>query len=299
MSWSGSSQGFPTPRSATVRTDRATFGPAVAEVAASLGTPFMPWQAFVADVALEHERGRLAYRNAVVSVPRQSGKTTLTLALVVWRLLSRPGLRAAYGAQSRLAARGKLLDDWWPRLAASPLGELFTVSRVNGSESLRASNGSMLSLLSTEETTGHGSTFDLAILDEAWALDHRAEQAVRPAMVTKRNAQLWLLSTAGTDRSVYWRSKVDAGRTAADAGMVDGVCYFEWSAPADADISDEATWWACMPAMGHKVEPATIRADLAAMDLAEFARAYMNWWASESNQGWTIVSRAAWEASQL
>jgi hypothetical protein len=40
------------------------------------GTPLMPWQRYVADVALEidPETGLLAYRGVDVTVPRQSGR---------------------------------------------------------------------------------------------------------------------------------------------------------------------------------------------------------------------------------
>lgn len=292
------SAGFPPPRSATARTERDTFGGALAEVALALGLPLMPWQRFVCDVALEHVGGQLAYRDVGVSVPRQSGKTTSLLALVVWRMLAQPHQRIAYGAQTRLAARGKLLDDWWPRLARSPLAELFTVSRVNGSESLRTSNGSMLVLLSTDETTGHGSSFDLGVLDEVWSLDHRAEQGVRPAMATKLNAQLWLTSTAGTERSTYWNTKVASGRTAADAGITDGLCWFEWSAPVDADITDPATWRAFHPALGHTIDEKVIAADLAAMDIHQFRRAYGNVLSSDTLTGWQVIRRDDWEAAR-
>ena len=47
----------------------------------------MPWQQHVADVALEldPETGELYYEEVVITVPRQSGKTTLLIALMVWR----------------------------------------------------------------------------------------------------------------------------------------------------------------------------------------------------------------------
>lgn len=291
-----SSGPFPPPRSATAGTDRETYGAALADVAQALGLPLMPWQRHVCDVALEHVGGLFAYRDVGVSVPRQAGKTSLLLALIVWRMLAQPRQKIAYGAQTRLAARGKLLDDWWPRLAAGPLADLFTVSRVNGSESLRSANGSMLVLLSTDETTGHGSSFDLGVLDEVWSLDHRAEQGVRPAMATKINAQLWLTSTAGTDRSVYWNTKVASGRTAADAGLTDGLCWFEWSAPPEADITDPATWWAFHPALGHTIDERVIAADLAAMDVHQFRRAYGNLLSSDALSGWQVIRRDDWDA---
>ena len=91
---------FSTPR----HPDRDTMGPQVAKVAQALGTPLMPWQQHVADVALEidPETGRLAYRELVLTVPRQSGKTTLILALAVHRAIGfgQPQ-RITYTAQTR------------------------------------------------------------------------------------------------------------------------------------------------------------------------------------------------------
>src|SRR5689334_10794972 len=71
------------------RPDRATLGPRAAEVATLLGTPLMPWQRHVLDVALEvdPETGRLAYQEVDLTVPRQSGKTLLLLCLMVHRAL--------------------------------------------------------------------------------------------------------------------------------------------------------------------------------------------------------------------
>ena len=45
----------------------------------------MPWQRHVADIAyeLDEETGRLAYREVRLTVPRQSGKTTLMLAAMM------------------------------------------------------------------------------------------------------------------------------------------------------------------------------------------------------------------------
>lgn len=109
---SGSSRGSPTPRFAVRATDRSSFGPAVIDTARALGIDPLPWQELVAHVALEHDDGQLAYRACAISTPRQSGKSTLVLPLIVHRLLAAPGQRVAYAAQSRLAARVKLFDAW-------------------------------------------------------------------------------------------------------------------------------------------------------------------------------------------
>ena len=117
-------------------------------------------------------------------------------------MLASPAQWCVYGAQSRLAARRRLISVWWPRIRRSPLRDLFELSKGTGQETLTAANGSLLTLLSIDEAAAHGDVIDLGILDECWSLDEAAEQAIRPGMLTKPNAQLWRLSTAGTAKSV-------------------------------------------------------------------------------------------------
>ena len=90
-------------RYATVRTDRESLGHEVAAVAAQLGQPLMPWQRQVADVALELLPGTHtpAYREVIVTVPRQAGKSSLVLCIELQRCLRWPGApRVAYSAQT-------------------------------------------------------------------------------------------------------------------------------------------------------------------------------------------------------
>jgi phage terminase large subunit-like protein len=295
VSWSGS----PPPTAATPRTDRASYGPALAETARVLGVPFMGWQQLVADRAMEHERGRLVHREVNVSTDRQAGKSTLFLVAIVHRMLWRPGQWLTYTSASRLAGRRKLLRVWSPVIRSSPLGHLFNVTKGTGSETLECANGSTLVLLSGDEASGHGDSIDASFLDEGWSLTEAAEQAVRPAMASRPNGQLWVASTAGTLRSTYWRAKVDAGRTAAELGEADGPCFVEWAAPPDVDVTDPATWPSFMPALGRTIQPETVAADLATMSPAEWQRAYCNRWNDESEQGWKLIDRATWEASRL
>jgi len=272
----------------------------VAATARQLGFPLLPWQRQVLAVALERAGRRPAYRDVLVSVPRQSGKSSLSLTLIVWRLLSEPDQLVLYSAQNRAAARRKLLHTWWPRLRRTPLAPRFKLFRGFGAEMLEADNGSRLELLSATESAGHGETTDLVVVDEAWVhQDAAVEQAVRPTMATRQGAQLWALSTAGTAKSAWWRGKLDAGRASAEMGVTDGVCLLEWAAPADADPTDEAVWRATMPALGRLVDVETLRADLANMAVAEFNRAFLNLWPDESAEGWKLIPRATWEASRL
>ncbi len=272
-------------------------GPRVAEVAAQLGTPLMPWQRYVADVALEvnPETGRLAYREVGLTVPRQSGKTTLILALCVHRALGFSERQViTYGAQTRNDARKKWEDEHVTALEMSPLRKLFSVRKTNGNEAIIWRNRSRHGITSNTEKAGHGDTLDLGVLDEAFSqVDNRMEQAFKPAMITRPQPQFWVVSTAGSPESVYLRAKVDAGREHVERDRRAGVAYFEWAAPDDADPADPRVWRGCMPALGHTITEDAIAADFASMKLVEFQRAYLNQW-PDRNAVDPVIDAAVW-----
>ena len=276
-------------------------GGSVARIAEILGTPLMPWQRHVADIAYEvnPDTGKLAYREVRLTVPRQSGKTTLMLAVMTHRCVAMGDRqRVFYTAQTGKDARLKWEDEHVPVLERSRFGELIQVRRTNGSEAIRWANGSLWSLLATTESAGHGAQADTGVLDEAFAyVDDRLEQAMKPAMVTRPQPQLWIVSTAGTEDSLYLNDKVDDGRMRASAGQSSSVAYFEWSAPDDADIGDEATWFSCMPALGLTVPVDAIRSDFESMREPEFRRAYLNQRQDRAASApWQIISEADWQS---
>jgi hypothetical protein len=255
----------------------------------------MPWQKYVADVAgeIDPETGLPAYREVVVTVPRQSGKTTLFLSFQVHRSVaprwSHPQ-RSAFTAQTGKDARDKWLDELFPLLRNSRLKSL--IGQINegmGNEAVRWDTGSIIRLLSTSSSTGHSKTLHQAVLDEIWAdADDRREQGLRPAMITVPDAQLLVCSTAGTQASTVLNRKVQTGRDAVAADTGRGVAFFEWSAPDEWDPADEETWYSFMPALcpappcrcgdgwRHTVTSDSIRLEREAMDPAEFRRAYGN-----------------------
>lgn len=243
----------------------------------------MPWQHLVANVGLEvdPETGGPWYREVIVTVPRQSGKTTLLKAVQTHRCVAWRRQRVTYTAQTRNHARRKWEDDFVVDLEGSPLSKLFTVRKSNGQEAIRWRNGSMWGIESTTESAGHGDTLDLGVIDEAFKqIDNRLEQAMKPAMITRPFPQLWVISTAGTADSLYLWSKVENGRQLVDLGQESRVAYFEWSAADEDDPADPATWWRCMPALGITVREDAVRADFDSMPLGEFERAYLNRWSA-------------------
>lgn len=289
------------------RADRPTWGPRIGAVAKALGKPFMPWQQHVADVAYEvdPDTGRLAYREVRVLVPRQSGKSTLILAKSIWRMADAKGLggrqRITYTAQDRNHAREKFVEDYLEEVRASrALRGKWRERLSNGSESIKWRNGSRWGIDAVKETSGHGATLDAGDIDEAFShVDGRVEQSMRPTMATRPNAQLWVVSTAGTEASLYLKAKTASGRKMVEDGVDRGVAYFEWTADPDADPGDPATWWSCMPALGRTVTLDVIRTDYTAMvadgDLAGFKRAYLNIEQDRTAPD-TVIDLARWNA---
>ena len=266
-------------------------------MAAEIGTPLMPWQRMVAEVAGELVGGVPAYREVIVTVPRQSGKTTLLLAFEVDRALAwgRP-TRVAYSAQDGRASANKLIIDQAPILQGSKSirPTIRQVYRAMGMEAIIFKNGSRIDPMAGTKSSGHGRTLDLGIIDEAFDdFDDRREQSMSPAMITKRDAQLWVVSTAGTEDSLYLRQKVEMGRDAVANDERSGIAYFEWSADDDADPDDEQVWWACMPALGHTVRPEEIRLERRKMTDSGFRRAFLNQWTKADER---IIPGDVWRA---
>lgn len=291
---------FSTPRDLSF----PTHGPQVGEVARRLGKPLMQWQQDLVDIAYEYDpnTGLFRYDEVDVTVPRQSGKTTVTLAKKVYRLtvMARQWgpQRSTYTAQTRLAARKKLERDFAELLRVSrsfrevanakarpSRGTEWRLSLNNGSEAIQFGAGSFLQIDAPSRTGGHGDTLDDGTIDEAFSQeDDTVEASMRPAMATRRNAQLWVISTAGDSRSRYLWRKVLAGRAATNSGHHGRVCYVEYSADDDADPGDPATWWGCMPALGITITEDFIRSEWERAQrkgqegIDTFRRAYLNQW---------------------
>src|SRR6516165_1618654 len=219
--WPGSPS--PPPALATARTaSRATFGPAVAELAAATGKPFMAWQRQVADVALEvDEAGRFCYQLVLVTVPRQAGKTTLFGAVLDHRALVVARARCWFTQQSGKHAVDWLINEHWPLLG--PFVPKVHLRRAAGSEHIKwLPSGGLIRPFPPTPDGLHGKTSDLVVVDEPWSFDPvrggQLDQAIVPTQAARPNAQVWKLSTAGDANSVWWLGTVEAGRAATTAG---------------------------------------------------------------------------------
>lgn len=265
----------------------------------------MPWQRYVMDVALEiNSDGLPAYHSVILVVMRQNGKTELLLPLMTHRATGwGDNQRILYTTQTASKAREKWEDIHVKRLQDSPLLPMFSTRLRLNQEAMIWANGSMWSPgAATAKTGGTGDTLNLGIIDEAWSRpDNRTEVGMRPAMLTQANRQLWVCSmvpgasrASGID-SMYLRQKMRAGRKLVEQGSTSGIAYFEWSAEAGLDPADPATWWSCMPALGHTITEANVRADFDSMDPIDFCAEYLGWWPQEHKPTWQFIRQVTWD----
>lgn len=286
----------PPPRYSRERDPRmATDGAKVGVIARALGTPLLPWQQLVADVATEYAPTDVAgkndprvpegrprrwrYRTVVVTVPRQCGKSVLTRVVQVQR-----AIMSARHHVFMTAQMGKDAAERWADLAeavesSAMLSRLAHRPRRSvGSQSVRFLNQSWIRPFAPGPKAVHGYSPHMVSIDEAWAFDAAEGEAllaaIRPAMQTRTDRQLWIVSTAGDARSAFLRELVDRGR----AGTDPELAYFEWSADPDADPYDPETW-AFHPGLGHLITLEDLAGEAAAMRGSAhgaFVRGYLN-----------------------
>ncbi len=293
----------PRPSWATPRNpDRATFGPAVAELAERMGTPLFPWQRLVVDVALEVEAdGSWAYDEIVITVPRRSGKSFMIKPVTAHRCGA--GRCSAWiTAQKRVSAVNRWRDAADGLLATRLPGLRRKVGA--GQESLSWSRtGSIFRPFAPNEDAMHGEDPDLVWVDELWAFstDQRRmiEQGYKPAW-SVRPGQAWLLSTAGTQRSEWLNTVRRQGRNAVDHGSRVRRAFFEWSVDeAEAEAANDDRLVELVidrhPRRDHGLRRAYLVEELEQLGRSAFLRAYGNVTQSEDEAGifpGSVVDRA-------
>lgn len=264
------------------RTNPARYseGPQVSVIARELGTPFLPWQDYAADVIGERRPdGEYEYQVVVVSVPRQSGKTTLLRAVGTHRCLVN-GRDVFYTAQTGKDARERW-GDLVKALETSPaLKRRVTVRRAAGQERVVFPGGPSFRAFAPTPESLHGYTPPTVMVDEAFAQTQRSGEllmgAIGPAQVTVVDKQILIVSTMGTAESAFLAEWVARGMAGEPR-----VALVLWAATDDQDPFTADTIRAIHPAVGFELNGKRMTADDILREAgnntrAEYERAYLN-----------------------
>lgn len=284
---------------------RRNMGARVAAVAAMLGTPLLPWQRYVADVATEIDEtsGSFRYDHVVLSTPRQCGKSALVDVYGTFNASLCDARRIVYAAQT-----GKDAEDhfkaYTDMLGKSRLRQKVKRCRYsNGNMSAAFSNGSTISPMAMTKVAGHGKQMDLITIDEAFSLTKEAGDTINDAILPTMNtrlkhtgvtAQRWTTSTEGTSESTYFNDLLDSLRS---GDVPARTCWFDFGIPPDADPEDLDEIMRWHPAAGYLwYKPQLVDFRAAFEDnVRGFARAFGN----RRDMGLTdrIIPVDLWEAT--
>lgn len=223
-----------------------------------------------------------------MSVPRQTGKTTLIHAMAVHRAAF-CGRDVFYTAQTGKDARARWMDlvkrlgdrDTHPRVKR----RLTNVALRGGSEHCEFTNPvtgrtAVFQAFAPTEKALHGYTPPTVVVDEAFAQSASSGEllmgAIDPAQFTIVDKQIWLVSTRGTAESTFLHDWIARG--------VEGtprVAVFDWGASDEHNPYDRDDVAAFHPGVGFQLGDKLITPDdvLGAIEKntrAEYERAYAN-----------------------
>jgi hypothetical protein len=244
-------------------TRRTSYGFAVDDFARDvLNRPLDPWQRYLVIHAGELlPDGRPRFRQVLVLVARQNGKTELLVILTLyWMYVEHVPL--ALGTSTKLQyAR----ESWKKAVKLARSIESLAVEiprngvrQANGEEELELASGSRYLIAASNEEGGRSLTIHRLVMDElrqhhSWD----AYNAAVPATNAVPDAQVWMISNAGDDRSVVLNDLRDQAMEGQDWRL--GI--FEWSSPSPMAATDLEALAMANPNLGRRIDIDAIMGD--------------------------------------
>ena len=233
-----------------------SYAPEVAKIAKyHLGYDLRPWQMHVLDRALEHdENGDLLWSVVVVSCSRQSGKSVLLQSAALHRLMiaGRWNEREyiIHMASQRAIAR-LIWEDAMRRIEGrAPFDYQKSIGNGQEMTKVKDEHESTWRVVACSASSIPGVSSSMIICDEAHALDRTTvDSAAIPTTLARKNAQTWIVSTAGDDSSDLLISYRDAAVRQYESDEPH-VLVIEWSAPPglmEDEFDDEDYWKMASP----------------------------------------------------
>lgn len=274
------------------------------------GRPFIlqPWQKekLSAVYGTVKENGLRQYRYSYLEAPKKTGKTELIAAIGLKHLCcDGPGGQiyccAADREQASLvySAAKQMIDQ------DEDLQEMLKV--VDSKKMIiNRETRTFLRVLSAEAFTKHGLNPTVVIFDELHAQPNRELWDVMTfgAGAAREEPLWWVITTAGNDpdrKSIGWEVH-EYARKVLTGEIIDPAWHVTiYGAPVDADIYDEAVWYACNPNLGISVKIDSIRAEATAAKNNPSAEKLFRWlrlnqWVQLKKVSWLPVT--LWDASE-
>jgi hypothetical protein len=255
------------------------------------------WQRMVAYRLLEHDAsGRLVWRNALITMARQVGKSWLVRALVLWRI----DQVERFGEDQtviHIAHRLTTAAEVWRPAARWASGQGWRVRWANGEQVIESPDGGRWLIQAATDGVGVGFALSMLVADEGWMIRRAVVEAADPALAEAQSPQLLLISTAGDSSSdLFGTYRQGALDTLADPT---NTLLVEWSAAPGAAMDDRDAWRDASPSWSARRE-AEVVDKLGKVAELEFRQNFLNQWVDSAHRteppGVPAFTAAEWAA---
>jgi phage terminase large subunit-like protein len=200
------------------------------------------------------EDGNRQYRTAYIEEPRKNGKSELAAAIALKLLTAdSEGGAEIYGAAGDRDQAALVFD-----VAAEMVRQHTALSKRckvidHKKRIVVPGTGSFYHAVSSEAKTKHGYNASGVIFDELHVQPNRdLWDVLTTSGGTRRQPLVFAITTAGFDReSICWEQHAYAESVA--KGIIDDPTFYPviYSAPENADWTDEKVWYECNPGLGN------------------------------------------------
>ena len=228
----------------------------VADLAAKIGLPLIPWQRWVLNDLLSVDDGNnWRKKTALVLVARQNGKTHLARMLILSHLF-------LWGSKNVLgmSSNRNMALDTFRQVAYTIEDNQFLKDQVrqirlaNGQESITLLNGARYEIAAATRDAPRGKTADFLYIDELREWTPEAFTAALPVTRARPQAMTLMTSNAGDGFS----SVLNDLRERCLSYPPENLGYYEYSAPQHCKIHDREAWTMANPALGHLITEQTL-----------------------------------------
>lgn len=243
--------------------------------------------------------GTRKHRKVYVEIPRKNAKSTIGAGLGLYLLLAdgEPGAEIYSCAADRDQA-ALVFEIARQMVEVEPA--LTRRCEVYRRSIVVPSTGSAYHVLSADAPTKHGKNSHAVIFDELHAQPNRElYDVMTTSQGSRRQPVFIMLTTAGYDRkSICWDEHQYACKVRDGVLKDDSYLPVIYSAPEEADWTDEKTWEKANPGLNHSIKIEFLRDEFTkAKDSPAyqntFRRLYLNQWTEQSTR-W--IDMAAWDA---
>lgn len=260
------------------------------------------------------DNGFRQYRMGYLEIPKKNGKTNLIAALGIYHIVCDPPGGEIYCCAAEKVQAGISYRAAKEMIEQEP--ELSKMLKVVDSlkEIHNKQTGTFLKVLSADAYSKHGLNPSIIIFDELHAQPNRElwDTMSFGASSTRQQPLLWCITTSGDDpdrKSVAWEQH-EIARNIIDGTLTDPTVYAKiYGAPEDADIYDEAVWYAANPSLGVTIDidyfrNAALKARNSASSEKLFRWLHLNQWISLKRLGWLPITlwddtEAKWHRDSL